>query len=200
MAERAGFEPARRLASRRPPGSNRAPRQARSPLHSGPAVRLRQIYDAMAGPSGPRGRENGAQGQGRRPMPWVEGDNAGRPERPRDRWLVRRGKPGSRGPSGRKEGCPFPQGVGLRPWPWAGISRPVGPAGRSTDEVGFVVRLTARFEDHRRSRMIVSETGSPCTTTPRRPFGFPPCHFTSRGREADWIAEITGSRPEGSSR
>ena len=35
MAERAGFEPARRLASRRPPGSNRAPYQARSPLHDG---------------------------------------------------------------------------------------------------------------------------------------------------------------------
>ena len=35
MAERAGFEPARRLASRRPPGSNRAPCQARSPLRDG---------------------------------------------------------------------------------------------------------------------------------------------------------------------
>lgn len=35
MAERAGFEPARRLASRRPPGSNRAPCQARSPLLGG---------------------------------------------------------------------------------------------------------------------------------------------------------------------
>lgn|GEM_PF-5808192 len=35
MAERAGFEPARRLSSRRPPGSNRAPCQTRSPLQDG---------------------------------------------------------------------------------------------------------------------------------------------------------------------
>jgi len=30
--------------------------------------------------------------------------------------------------------CPFSQGVGLRPRPWAGISRPVGPVGRSLAE------------------------------------------------------------------
>ena len=31
--------------------------------------------------------------------------------------------------------CPFPQGIGLRPQPWAGVSRPVGPVGSSTDKV-----------------------------------------------------------------
>jgi hypothetical protein len=34
--------------------------------------------------AGPTGRENPAQGRGRRPTPWVNGHTSGRPERPRE--------------------------------------------------------------------------------------------------------------------
>src|SRR6185312_452086 len=46
-------------------------------------------------------------------------------------------------------------------------------------QVDFDEATGVEVEDHRRSRMIVSDTGSPRTTMPRRPFGFPPCHSTS---------------------
>src|SRR4051812_18201240 len=63
-----------------------------------------------AGPSGPTGRENGAQGRGRRPMPWVERLTTRCGLKGRETVgpaLEGRGWESSRGPSGRKDGMPF---------------------------------------------------------------------------------------------
>ena len=88
-------------------------------------------------PSGPTGRENGAQGiwaAGRCPG-WRD-DNAVRPERPREglrsqSFELLEGK-FSRPFRPQGWGALFPRAsAGLRPqMPWAGISRPVGPVGR----------------------------------------------------------------------
>jgi hypothetical protein len=118
------------------------------------------VKNLAAGPSGPTGWENGAQGRGRRPMPWVEKGQHGaawKAARPFGPALEGRGWEAHRssssemaddvaqrlGPCEKKQGVQvlaalqaarlgrlFSQGVGLRPRPWAGVSRPVGPVGR----------------------------------------------------------------------
>jgi hypothetical protein len=149
----------------------------------------------VAGPSGPTGRENGAQGRSRRPMPWVErlttrcglkGRETVGPAlvaavaKPVDRAFLevaadmaqRRGpcEKNSRGLSGSKDGMPFfPQGIGLLSQPWAGISRPVGPDGPAI-RVMFCRRESAG-EPKRRlqqfGRLLLS-SGGPGQQPPHR--------------------------------
>jgi hypothetical protein len=79
-------------------------------------------------PSGPTGLENGAQGQGRRPTPWVE--RLTNPVRLRAaRPLARRWRKhaGSRGPSGRKDGdALFPRASASGLGPGLGSLGPLG--------------------------------------------------------------------------
>jgi hypothetical protein len=72
-------------------------------------------------------------------------------------------------------GALFTQGIGLRPQPWAGVSRPVGPVGRSSDRLlvfrdrSSVQEVFLRSQSHRTAQGNSERgLGRPCRSSPIR--------------------------------
>jgi hypothetical protein len=67
------------------------------------------------------------------------------------------------------------QGIGLRPQPWAGVSRPVGPVGRSTDRPEHLAATCS-------SALSPSHRNGGDKPLAKRPFGRAASPFGTRGR------------------